>query len=303
LRVFIDANGAERDDATSMSARLIFIGAIAAVLFAAAPAPASPPGLTRVVATHGLEGDRWRHHYAHCPEGTLALSGGYEWVGGGNDVRLTELQYTHPPKSISVYAQTEVEGVDPLPVYGTSWGMRLYVICAAPLLGQRPVYHIPDIATDDSSAVKSATVRCPAGTSVYGVGGGFHWADRLLVDENWTPNATLTAATVTAQEDEIGTTDGWRAWAEALCAQPVPGLQRVAATSVGGSASVKEVIATCPAGKRVLGMGGDIRRAHGEVLMTALVPNHDLTGVRVTAREDDTGTDASWYAVAYAVCG
>jgi hypothetical protein len=62
------------------------------------------------------------------------------------------------------------------------------------------------------------------------------------------------------------------------------------------------VTATCPAGKRVVGSGGDIRRGHGEVAMTAVAPTPELTGVRVTAYEDDTGTDASWYAVAYAIC-
>lgn len=77
-------------------------------------------------------------------------------------------------------------------------------------------------------------------------------------------------------------------------------MERVAAASGGGSASSREAAATCPADKRVVDMGGDLRRGHGEVVMTARAPTHDLTGVRVAAYEDDTGTDVNWYAVPYA---
>jgi hypothetical protein len=311
------------EDATAMSSydqlhvfdaargRRVLIGAVLAVVCALAPAPAlaAPPGLTHVVAMSALGSDLWNEHSARCPDGTAALSAGYEWIGGGNDLRLYEVQYSSniPPTMAWVAASPDDDGIDALPGYGTAWGIRVHLICASPLPEQHERWHVTpnDLLGTDSTDMKTSVARCPSGTSVYGVGGGVHWYPTtrgLVIDENWTPNATLTAASVTAQEDELGTTDGWRVWAQAVCADRLAGMERVGATSVGGSASSKEVTATCPAGKRVVGMGGDIRRAHGEVVITALAPTHDLTGVRVAAREDDTGSDANWYAAAYAIC-
>jgi hypothetical protein len=283
---------------------------LAALTLICAPAPAlaTPPGLTRVVATSALDTLGFNEHSARCPEGTAVLSAGYEWIGGGNDLRLYGVQYSanSPPTMAWVRANPDPDGVDPLGWFGSAWGIRVILVCASPL----PQLHYRSNATPwwdptDSTAMKTSVAKCPPGTRAYGVGGAVHWyptTPRLVIAENWTPNATLTAISVTAQEDETGTADGWRVYATALCAEPLPGLERVAATSVGGSASSKEVTATCPAGKRVVGAGGDIRRAHGEVVMTALAPTPDLTGVRVAAREDDTGTEANWYAVAYATC-
>ena len=291
--------------------RWILIGAVVAVVCALAPAPALavPPGLTRVVATSTLDTALWKEHRARCPEGTGLLSAGYEWIGGGNDLRLYGVQEFYGeffgqgiPSGAMVAATQDPDGVDP-GFYGASWGIRVVLLCARPLPGQQ--VHWASGSADAATEMKTAVARCPAGTNVLGVGGGVHWnpaTRRLVIDENWTPNATLTAASVTAQEDESGTADVWRVWALAICAEPLPGLQRVAATSVGGSASYKDVTATCPPGKSVVGAGGDVRRGHGEVVMTALAPTPDLTGVRVVAREDDAGTDASWYAVAYAIC-
>lgn len=153
--------------------------------------------------------------------------------------------------------------------------------------------------------MKTTTARCPQGHERvrrrrWRPLGPDHAV--LVIDENWTPNASLTAASVTAQEDENGTPDNGRTRAEVICAEPLPGLERVAATSVGGSASNKSVTANCPAGNGVVGAGGDIRQGHGEVAVTAVAPTPDLTGVRVTAHEDDKGTDARWYAAAYATC-
>jgi hypothetical protein len=292
-------------------ARRMLTGAVLAAVCALAPAAAlaAPPGLTRVVATSALDSGLWNEQSARCPDGTSALSAGYEWIGGGNDLRLYEVQYSSnvPPTTAWVAANVDADGIDALAGYGAAWGIRVYLICASPLPQHHEQWNVTpgDLLGMDSTDMKTSVARCPSSTSLYGVGGGVHWTPttrRLVIDENWTPNASLTAASVTAQEDELGTTQGWRVWAQAVCAEPLPGMERVGATSVGGSAASKEVTARCPAGKRVVGMGGDIRRAHGEVVMTALAPTHDLTGVRVAAREDDTGTVANWYAAAYAIC-
>jgi hypothetical protein len=297
-----------RDALRSRALTKVLIGAavvVTACPLAPASARAAVPGLTRVVETSALGVSPWAEASARCPEGTAALSTGYEWIGGGNDLRLNAVQVIEGPQTTAwVSVSTDADGVDPRGVLGQSWGVRALLVCARPLPGQVLAYS-SFTSPVDSTAMKTAVARCPAGTKVLGLGGAVNWhpvTRRLVIDENWTPNATLTAASVTAQEDEIGTPEPWRVWAMATCAEPPAGLERVAATSVGGSASFKRVTARCPADKRVVGVGGDIRRAYGEVVMSAVAPTPDLTGVRVDAYEDDTGTAANWYAVAYAVC-
>lgn len=267
------------------------------------PAAAAVPGLTRVMATSTFDTSPTSGVIGYCPDDTVLLSASYEMIGGGNDVRLLSLDgTTTPPKAVQLHTITDSDGVEPTGWSGTPWGARVILICARPGFRQEVTRTYGPVS---SSSLQSAVARCPAGMSVLGVGGGVDWyptARHIVIDENFTPNATLTAASVTAQEDETGTPDEWRVRAMAICSEPLPGLQRVAATSAGGSASYKSVTATCPEGKRVVGSGGDIRRAGGQVTMTAVAPTPDLTAVRVQAYEDDTGTDANWYAVAYAVC-
>jgi hypothetical protein len=69
------------------------------------------------------------------------------------------------------------------------------------------------------------------------------------------------------------------------------------------SASPKNASATCPAGKRVLGAGGEITGGLGEVRFETIRPDvfFGHYGL-VNAREDQDGTTANWDLRAYAVC-
>ena len=64
----------------------------------------------------------------------------------------------------------------------------------------------------------------------------------------------------------------------------------------------KTLTAACPAGKQVIGMGGDTTGANGRVLIDRIRPNAGLTSVSLHANEDRTGTAASWYLQAFIVC-
>jgi hypothetical protein len=79
------------------------------------------------------------------------------------------------------------------------------------------------------------------------------------------------------------------------------GLERQGAASADNSSN-KSVTATCPPGKRVVGAGGDVTPGDGDVLIDDIRPKSDLTGVIVSAREDETGTTASWQVNALAIC-
>ena len=76
---------------------------------------------------------------------------------------------------------------------------------------------------------------------------------------------------------------------------------RVLTTSTLSSTD-KSVAAVCPAGKRVLGVGGGVVSSDGQVLLDGLRPAADLTRVTVNALEDDTGYTSNWGLTAYAIC-
>jgi hypothetical protein len=80
----------------------------------------------------------------------------------------------------------------------------------------------------------------------------------------------------------------------------VPGLQRVTVSSVNDSASFKQAIAVCPAGKQVVGAEFSISGGIGSVVLDDLVPGS--TSVRVGAREDANGTTDNWLVRATAMC-
>lgn len=159
-------------------------------------------------------------------------------------------------------------------------------------------------ATAFSSANKSFTATCPAGKRVVGVGGdighGGGWGE--VVMRAIAPNAALTAMTVSAVEDENGTSDTWSLAGTAVCAAPVPGLERIAVLSATNSANGKTATAACPTGKRLLGAGGDIVGAPGQVEMDDIIPNAALTSVSVRGLEDQNGASATWRVGAYAIC-
>ena len=80
----------------------------------------------------------------------------------------------------------------------------------------------------------------------------------------------------------------------------LPGRTLVTVTS--GSSSVnKAVTANCPAGKKVVGAGGEILSGNGYVLITDVIPNQSLTSVTVQGGENSAWT-YNWQVRAYAMC-
>jgi hypothetical protein len=80
----------------------------------------------------------------------------------------------------------------------------------------------------------------------------------------------------------------------------VPGLQVVSAVSAADSSSPKSALATCPAGKRVIGTGFYIDGVEGRVSIDDLIPT--ATTVLATGYETQPGTNAIWWIRAFAVC-
>lgn len=152
---------------------------------------------------------------------------------------------------------------------------------------------------NDSSSTKSVTAICPAGKQLMGAGGEVVSGLGQVIFDDLTPGPG--GVTVKGAEDETGNPGSWDAEALAICGPPLPGLQRVSATSPLDSSN-KSVTATCPAGKRVVGTGSDINAGNGQVGIDDMRPSPDLTSVTVQALEDQNGQAGPWNVIAYAMC-
>lgn len=87
-----------------------------------------------------------------------------------------------------------------------------------------------------------------------------------------------------------------------------PALERVPAVSGTDSTSPKTAIAVCPAGKRVVGGGGEVAGSDAStaqrVMLTRLepMPSVDVDTYVVSGEEVSAGTGGTWAVAAYAIC-
>lgn len=153
----------------------------------------------------------------------------------------------------------------------------------------------------NSTAVKTMPVSCPPGMRVLGIGGDLPGGLGQVVLEGLVPNAALTGVTVSAREDGSGSADSWQIQAKATCTTPPAGLVRTPGFSLLDSFTPKTATATCPAGKRVHGVGGEVDGGAGEVRMTAMLAS-SATTVQVVGTEDENGFAGNWGVRAFAIC-
>ncbi|MFI5734162.1 hypothetical protein ACIA49_28870 [Kribbella sp. NPDC051587] len=265
---------------------LVAAALIGTAFVSAQPAQAAVPDLQLVSQTAGPNSDASKVATAACPGGSSILGAGGELVGARGQATL------------STYTQIEREwGSAQATGTASSWSLTSYAICTSAPIRQS----LSQFSANDSAAEKAVTVRCPAGTVTTSAGASTSDGGRLALDDA-IPSADLTSVTVDVFETQSGRTDSWSAVASARCGAPLPGLQRVAATSPTDSATNKSVTATCPAGKKVVGTGHEIANGKGQVLLDDVVPSADLTSVRAEAFEDQDGTPNNWSITAYAVC-
>jgi len=85
-------------------------------------------------------------------------------------------------------------------------------------------------------------------------------------------------------------------------AAAIPGLQNVSAASPVDSSVSKSVVATCPAGKQVVGGGGQLTVITGEASITRLAPTATADGYEARAYEDADGFAGNWGLIVTAVC-
>ncbi|MEH0937626.1 hypothetical protein [Micromonospora psammae] len=160
----------------------------------------------------------------------------------------------------------------------------------------------------NSNDFRTVTATCPVGKVLTGTGYQLNGAaGEAVVDDlrpNGGPGTAPTAVTVGAFEADAFAGD-WSVSAFAICANPVPGLVRVAAVSTNSSNDFRTVTAACPAGKVLTGTGFELTGATGEAVVDDLRPNGGSatapTSVNVGAFEADA-TTLNWDVTAYAIC-
>jgi hypothetical protein len=231
---------------------------------------------------------------AGCPSGKqLVGAGGNKSAAAAGQVGLTAITPHINPGEVFVIGREDESG------FAGNWGLTAYAICAAPPPGLQRI-----AATSASNSTnKGVTATCPTGKKVLGAAGQITPATGQVSLAAIRPNSTLTSVTVIGAEDGTGFGGSWSVTAYAICANPPAGLQRIVATSASNS-SAKDATATCPAGKGVVGTGGEITGGAGQVTLEILAPSpaDGTGGVYALAFEDDTGFAGNWRVTAYAIC-
>lgn len=271
---------------------LVTVGVCAVVLTTATTAWSAVPNLELHRSTSANNSSS-KGTSAACPAGRTLTGVGGDITGAGGAVVIDDLM-ANVARTENLTTGYEVEPT------GASWYLHSYAICASPLAGATRV----EVSTvSNGTDIKSATARCPVGTQLTGASGLLTGAVGNVVMDDLRPNGNPPNG-VTVTGDEIDPELSWSATAIALCANPLPGLERVTATSPSNSSN-KSVTATCPAGKKLVGLGGEISGGLGEVVIDDYTPSELLTRATVTGSEAidlDGAYAGNWTVTAYAIC-
>ncbi|MBQ1075906.1 hypothetical protein KBX06_22495 [Micromonospora sp. C31] len=252
---------------------------------------AAVPGLSFKTTT-GPSNSSAKTQNTTCPAGTRVIGGGGAITGSGlGQVGMDIMVPLVGGTAYSVTGREDENGV------AGNWAVTANAICATPPPGL--------VTVSGSSAPSFGTSNwfeksCPVGKRAIGVGGavvGASNSEVVLEDLRIHQNSVVVAGA----EDGTGFAGSWWLDATAICADPLPGEQRVIDDSVYSSAATRTITATCSAGKRVHGVGGEIVGGEGQVRLTQMRATTSTT-VTVSAAEDENGFSGNWKVRAYAVC-
>jgi hypothetical protein len=223
-----------------------------------------------------------------CPSGDQVLGVGGGIGSGSGQVIVDDWMQISP-------TQAAVRGVEPAP-FAASWTAGATGICANPLPGRVQV-----IATSPSTSVdKFVTATCPAGKRLIASGADILGGRGDVTIERVVPDLPTNSVTVLAHE-HTPTTASWQGRASAVCANSLPGLVRVFATSASNSTNSKSATVSCPAGMVVTGTGAETLSSGGQAGVEAIEPNAFINRVTARATEIDP-TALNWTVTAFAIC-
>jgi len=265
--------------------------AVAVIVLAAvtlglpAPAGADPAGLeVRGSTTASTLLDKTAT--ALCPAGKVASGGGGYLTASPGANGLVALDRLEPLAGGAGFrAGMRNVGVPP------SWQLTAQAVCVPPPSG----YQIVAV----TGVVEDEYVTADCGQKmVIGMGGRINNGNGDVVLDQVVPSFTLD--TVTVRGVRVKGTDlfGWTVTAFAICANSVPGIERIHLATFYSADDNKTVVTGCPAGKALYSAGGDVDAADGAAFLSGI---HIAPTDTVHVWAD--GDDASWRVHAYGICG
>jgi hypothetical protein len=276
----------------SAPARLALAAGVALVALAAGAgsAHAAVAALQQVAATSPTNSSD-KSVTATCPPGKRVTGAGGSINNHASQVTLRQLRPNATLTSVTAQAAEDQSGLD------SNWEVIAYAICATPPAGLELVA----ATSPTNSSDKSVIARCPGTKRVLGTGGELAGAPRQVSLNDIVPGAELGSVTVQGLEDGDGTTANWSVTAHAICANPVAGRERRVGSGPSNSMSPKGVLAECPAGKHLTGLGAEASGGGAEVVPRAMIPVPNQRA-SVFASEDEDGTPANWLVRSFAIC-
>lgn len=258
----------------------------------ASAASAAIPGLVRVSATSPSNSSHWKIVDVSCAAGKKVIGTGAKIGDGWGEVVIDDISVPPSLSYVQVYAVEDQDG------FSGNWSVSVYAICADPLPGLEHVTAFTPLA---STSPQNVSVSCPVGKIVLGTGFERGSAQGKVTVDDLVPNATLTAVFLTAYElGAFGTLDNWNVRVYAICADPLPGLERVSATSPSDTVTPKSRVATCPSPKKATGGGFELAGAQGVGVINYFRPtNSPPTQIQATAYNR---RPQPWAITSYAIC-
>jgi len=145
-----------------------------------------------------------------CPNGTMLLGAGFDVTGSLGEVFTSGLEPNGQLSTVSATAFEDETGE------ANAWTLRGYGICAPDPGGLVRVF----VDSVSSSNDKSVVANCPGAKVAVGNGYQLTGASGQVLIGRDSPNAGLTANTVTGFEDDTGTALQWTLRSYLMCATP-----------------------------------------------------------------------------------
>jgi hypothetical protein len=222
--------------------------------------------------------------FVECPPGKVVVGVGFETRFGEGHVAVTEARPNGRPGGAPTSVVVTAREIDPFP---SSWTVFGYATCADPLPG---LVKVSTHLAWGSDRYRGAFVRCPAGKQLVGTGfDTFNTDGQVIVDDFIVGNSggVPTMLYLGAYEEEPYLPN-WTMAVYAICADPVPGLERLSATRVG-TGPLSPLVA-CPIGKVPLGGGFEIHSAPANGHQTLLAPVGTREVIGIAEEEDPSVT-------------
>jgi hypothetical protein len=244
-------------------------------------------GLERVSEFSPLDSANQKVLFGSCPGGKVLTGVGADINTFNGQVLLNALNFGGAENIL-------LSGVEDETGNPANWSITSYLICAP---GSRREFTTSFADSDP----KNVNLPCPiTAQQVTGIGGVVLNGNREVLLDRFRPDPPNNAL-VTAFEDDGGFSGNWQLSGNEICTTPFPG-QEIVSNSTAQTSVNKQVTATCPAGKKVVGVAGEVVNGLGQVLLDDMRPSADLNSVVLNGLEDETGTSLSWGLTARAIC-